>query len=367
MFIDSFIHQIIFVQHFCNVQVEHIYLSSYPSKISKQGKERLRWLHTFSNQGFLISESPENADLILISHPGNDLSKQEYLTELQTHPLITRYPEKCFTVSFFKDKPLLLNRGIYESPIKLWRHHKRFKTGAYLSHLFNPFIVKAVNSGHESVQMDRRYLASFIGRRSHSLRVKIFNQTFKRPDIIIRDSSGFNAWSKKTNEENKKDHEQYLNILSQSKFAICPRGAGSSSIRLFEAMSLGICPVIISDEWVPPAGPDWNEFCIFLKESEIDDLESVLEVYEDECFEMGKKAFIAYWEYFSDEKYFDYLINCCVEIKGNQQISEAIYWKFKIIQVIRYILYYWIKKKRLKLYWAVMNMKSRLFKLFNQS
>jgi len=349
------------------VQVEHIYLSSYPSEISRQGKEILQWLHTFSNQGFQITESPENADLILISHPGNDLSKQEYITELQSHPLIDRYPEKCFTVSFFKDKPLLLNRGVYESPIKLWRYQKRFKTGTYVSHLFNPLIVNAINSGHESGQMGRRYLASFIGRKSHLLRVKIFNQTFKRPDIIIRDSSDFNAWSNKTNEENKNDYEEYLNKLSQSKFAICPRGAGSSSIRLFEAMSLGISPVIISDEWVPPTGPDWNEFSIFLKESEINYLESVLEEYEDKYSEMGKKAFIAYREYFSDEKYFDYLINCCVEIKGNQQISEAIYWKFKIIQVIRYILYYWIKKKRLKLYWAVMNMKSRLFKLFNQS
>jgi hypothetical protein len=35
---------------------------------------------------------------------------------------------------------------------------------------------------------------------------------------------------------------RYAELLIASKFVLCPRGNGASSIRLFESMQLGICP-----------------------------------------------------------------------------------------------------------------------------
>jgi hypothetical protein len=335
--------------------MKFIHLGSYHSEGSQKGKELLRLLHNYSDREISITESPDKADLILIAHSGNELSNKDYITEVQSHNLISRYPEKCFTISFFKDKPLVLNRGVYESPMSLWNKQKRVITGAYLPGMFNPLIKKSYVTGYSSIREEKQNLASFIGRRSHQIRHKLFNLRFKRKDILIQDSSHFSAWSKKSDKDKTADHEKYLSILTKSKFAICPRGLGSSSIRLFEAMSLGVCPVIISDEWVPPIGPDWDECSIFLKESEIGSLEKILEEYENKYSEMGDKALIAFREYFSDEKYFDYLIDRCMGIKENQKISEAVYWKFRKIQVFRYSLYQWYHRKRQKMYWAVFN------------
>ena len=50
---------------------------------------------------------------------------------------------------------------------------------------------------------------------------------------------------------------------------LCPRGQGTSSIRLFEAMRMGIAPVIISDKWIGPKGPEWESFAVFVKEKDI--------------------------------------------------------------------------------------------------
>ena len=315
-------------------------------------------MHTFSGMGISITESPEEADLILIAHPGNELSNKEYLTEIQSHNLITRYPDKCFSISFFKDKPLVLNRGVYESPMSMWNKQKRVKTGAYLLRMFNPLIKEYCNSGHNSSQEEKQYLASFIGRGSHQIRHKLFNQKFNRKDIHVQDSSHFSAWSKHSDKDKRVDYEQYLNILTKSKFAICPRGSGSSSIRLFEAMSLGVCPVIISDEWKPPAGPDWSEFSLFIKEREIDNLERVLAAFENKYYEMGKKAAAAFRTYFSDENYFDYLIERCMEIRENQRIPESIHWKFRSVYIMYYRLFFWLRRNRQKLYWGLKKLKS---------
>ena len=49
---------------------------------------------------------------------------------------------------------------------------------------------------------------------------------------------------------------------------ICPRGWGSSSIRLFEVMEMGRVPVIISDAWVNEA-PKWADFSVRVSEADV--------------------------------------------------------------------------------------------------
>ena len=49
--------------------------------------------------------------------------------------------------------------------------------------------------------------------------------------------------------------ERFRSVMGRSRFVLCPRGKGTSSIRLYEALAYGCVPVIISDDWVAPAGP----------------------------------------------------------------------------------------------------------------
>jgi hypothetical protein len=44
---------------------------------------------------------------------------------------------------------------------------------------------------------------------------------------------------------------QFIGLCQRSKFVLCPRGVGVSSMRFFESMAMARSPVILSDEWVP--------------------------------------------------------------------------------------------------------------------
>src|SRR5262249_607099 len=52
----------------------------------------------------------------------------------------------------------------------------------------------------------------------------------------------------------------YVEMLRDSHFLLCPSGAGPSSYRLYETMMAPRGPVIISGAWVPPRRIDWSSF-----------------------------------------------------------------------------------------------------------
>lgn len=55
----------------------------------------------------------------------------------------------------------------------------------------------------------------------------------------------------------------YLERLSKSKFAFCPRGAGSSSIRLYESLSVGTIPIITGMKEYPFDDEyNWDSFSL---------------------------------------------------------------------------------------------------------
>src|SRR5262249_2799424 len=68
----------------------------------------------------------------------------------------------------------------------------------------------------------------------------------------------------------------YVDLMRRSKFVLCPRGFGASSIRVFEAMCLGRVPVIISDQWQEPPGVPWSDCSIVVPESEVSHIPNLL-------------------------------------------------------------------------------------------
>jgi len=89
--------------------------------------------------------------------------------------------------------------------------------------------------------------------------------------------------------------------MRDSKFVLCPRGIATSSYRCYEAMALGRVPVILSDAWVPPAGPDWGEFALIVAEDRIADLPDILRAHEPHWRAMGRAARAAWEEWFAPE------------------------------------------------------------------
>ncbi len=80
----------------------------------------------------------------------------------------------------------------------------------------------------------------------------------------------------------------YWEMASRSKYALCPRGAGTSTVRIFEMMEACIAPVIVADDWLPPLGPSWEEFALFVPESEISSIYEKVKAHEGEFAHRGR-------------------------------------------------------------------------------
>ncbi len=265
----------------------------------------------------LVGE-PSEADVILIT----DLrDRDDYFQSLREHPSVKQFPEKCFAVGE-DDKPPRWLRGIQTSMTQSSFNLGRFRSGAYtLFHhdFLNPYVRAAAKA--PPPRRDPRYLFTFIGRGCIPMRRRLLTVPFFRSDVLVSDSSAYNAF---THDRSGRDEssQRYLQLMLDSKFALCPRGIGAASIRLFEALSLGVAPIIISDRWLLPPGPRWGEIALFVRETELDQIERIAIAHESEWEERGYRARLAFNKYFSLESYVRYLVNSALEIKQKQHVPE---------------------------------------------
>jgi len=93
------------------------------------------------------------------------------------------------------------------------------------------------------------------------------------------------------------DTSKYNLLLSDSRFCLCPSGAGPNSIRLWEALGAGAIPVILADNYELPRltklhnkpRASWGEAVIIHPEAELADLDSRLrEIKPAELLEMQR-------------------------------------------------------------------------------
>ena len=118
-------------------------------------------------------------------------------------------------------------------------------------------------------------LYSFVGNSwTHPTRGQIAN--LPRPDdvcIIIRKQYHFFMRP----EDRTKNQEEYKDILARSRYALCPRGTGPSTVRFWESLQAGAIPVLFSPEfWLPEAGFDWDTATIRLTPNDIPHIDSIL-------------------------------------------------------------------------------------------
>jgi len=166
---------------------------------------------------------------------------------------------------------------------------------------------------NESLDIDKgidnaKHLFSFIGNaRNHPVREKICSLSNER--AFLRDSSvDARQQDDGIDDKNRERGVLYRDVMTESKFILCPRGIGVSSWRLFETMRAGRVPVIISDDWVPPIGPKWKLFSIIIREQEVHRIPSILKENEHKAAELGKMA-RKEWDYwYSKEHVFNTVV-----------------------------------------------------------
>lgn len=158
-------------------------------------------------------------------------------------------------------------------------------------------------------QTEPDLLFSFSGQiQNHRCRRDILRiQTHPRAEVF--DTSGkylFNC----PPEERAFLRERYRQQLARTKFVLCPRGGGTSSYRLFEALAAGRVPVIISDAWVAPPGPDWPRFALQVRERDVRRIPALLEAEEPSFEQRAQLARQAFADHFSRGALFNYLGDC---------------------------------------------------------
>lgn len=98
----------------------------------------------------------------------------------------------------------------------------------------------------------KKYLASFTGRiGTHGIRRSMAEELEGRCDVFIHDGD--------------KGARFFVDTMLASRIALCPRGYGGSSFRLFEAMQLGTVPLLLGDLDTRPFRKflPWDDFSFY--------------------------------------------------------------------------------------------------------
>lgn len=299
------------------------------------------------NPGFIVVADPAAADLILIT----GILEKNTFASLRANRIWQQYPEKSFGYSEVDNVPSFLH-GVYASASRFKGLFNRMQSGGYPGHrAWRPNSMPPATFFHETPKL---YLFSFIGRKSHSLRKRLFRVTWPGKDVFVADRTGEYEHFKNPDQNREKLQAVYWKVMAQSKFVLCPRGAGASSIRTFESMQAGVAPVIISDAWLPAAGPVWKEFAIFVPERKIHQLYDILKSHESEWMERGKLAEAAYHQWFTEGAAWGQLLAAIQTIRTSQTLPEKWFVRGRRLIYVAELIHEWrhklpvrIKKKLL--------------------
>jgi hypothetical protein len=232
-------------------------------------------------RGHQLVQSAEQADVILYLEP-NCWKDRDYAELMLREENILSFPQKCFAYGY-ADFFIGFLPGLYVCVTQEHAPDGRFGSWNYLLGLPNAFVEKMTE---EREGRKPSLLFSFRGSKSAPVR-----------GPVLDNAAAWSGFARITEIDGKHFHnvpEQqqrgYVDEILDSHFVLCPRGLGCSSHRLFETMALGRVPVILSDAWVEPLGPAWDEFSVRVPEKDASRLPEILRPLQDQAAAMGRRA-----------------------------------------------------------------------------
>lgn len=233
-----------------------------------------------------------NTEYIYVSMPIADLINKKGI--VYTQILIDQICKSNKDKLFFVCQHILVNKLNFHNNLVFTPHATSQDTYMPIPHCSCNFDINFSKPWNE-----RKYNFSFMGDfNSHKSRIFIKQVLKNLPNSMIIDTHRWHFYS--DDKIQKINKLNYIELLGDTKFSLCPRGTGPSTIRIWESMAMNSHPVILSDSLKMPLElfletqlwtfkPENTTEYVFNFENEYNNKE--------------------YWKYFSNENLYQSIIN----------------------------------------------------------
>jgi len=259
--------------------------------------DRLFWEQTLarwqaeSAAGVRLAAKPDEADCIVeTSVRQNFTGGRVFTVAPDSH--YHRRPADTFAWDG-QDQPTGRLPGLYCSLSRRIFDATRHRTFRY-PHRYNEFV--ALAPLHEA-----RHLFGFTGSVTSPLRARLFDRlapAARTGRALLRATAGI--WGQIFTAGSAAAKESYLADLRACKFVLCPRGNGTGSVRLFEALETGRVPVILSDNYVAPPELAAEPCVVRIRERDLNELPAILAAKEADWPALAARARSVWENCFSD-------------------------------------------------------------------
>lgn len=193
-----------------------------------------------------------------------------------------------------------------------------------IHHIIGNDIVSQYAEDFTRIQYHINFMGSLL---THPVRLHMGQSLQQASDLAIFFKPQTTSYWFLSPEERCLLRSEYISSILDSWLILCPRGTGSSSVRMYEAMALGRIPVVISDEYIFPLKNEINytDFCLIMPEKEVENLPQLAAIWlKKNRSQLSKKCSMArsVWEqYFSN---FSYVRSKLLENMGRASLSKLI-------------------------------------------
>ncbi len=253
----------------------------------------------------LLKETPLPADISYVAIPWAFLINNKNLDLVEKLSLSFKNGVTvCQHIRYEKIIPLLKKIGV---TTLFTPHASAFKTYDGVKVLAFPHVAK--NGVLGASIKDVWY--SLIGYDSHPVRTVLFKMS--HPENTIIKERKYWHWARDsfipncvTQDQQKAEAVEYQDVLARSRFSLCPRGTGPSTIRFWESLQAGAIPVLLADEMMLPDGFDWDTCVVKIAEKDAQKINEILKKISPEQENDMRAQCLKAYELFSGEN----LVRC---------------------------------------------------------
>jgi hypothetical protein len=251
-----------------------------------------------------LVESAAEADVVLFTQC-HLLPEDWRLRTIRAHPDARRFLDKVMVYDE-RDRPWCAFPGVYVSMPARYFHPAAQRAWGYYR-------------VPEVAEVEPDLLFSFIGSPSARCREPLYH--LRHADAVVERVDGFTFYDASSTAFEAR-RARFREVLSRSRFVLCPRGRGTSSIRLYETLAAGRVPVVIADQWVEPLGLDWQAFSVRWPEGDVKGLVDHLTNLDRDWETMAASGRAAYERHFAPAVAWDRICDSLADIRTDEPAAS---------------------------------------------